>query len=198
MRPIVTILLTLVFVLSCTGNDNSDDGPKPIDKDVYNFEFTNYHISNIVLYKGPTGQKTDPNETFLSNYWSYYKEPSWKKISLDLKNNSIQLVSGTSSDVTYTIKIVNDSIFTTKNSEFNYIGNFNKSESLFTLKRSFIYEKKMPRNDVNALMISQKSSFGATLHQNIFGNGIFSSPSEMTESDDEVLWSNIDYVYKEL
>lgn len=198
MRPIISIILTLAFVLSCSGNDNSDDHPSPINKDVYNFEFINYHVSNIVLYKGPMGQKTDPNETYLSNYWSFYKEPSWKKISLDLKNNSIQLISGTSTNANHHVKIVNDSVFTVDNTELTYIGTFNKTEPTFTLKRSFNYIKKMPREHGNGLLITQKNIFGTTQHKNIFGSSIFNSPADMTDTGDLVLWGNVEYTFKKL
>lgn len=189
--------LMSLSVISCGNNDNMIDDPRPIDQKIKNFEFNNYAVKNTVLYKGSSGQKTTPDESYLKNHWSLYQEPTWKNIRLDLKNNSIQLISGTSADVTYHIKIVNDSVLITDfDNKPNYLGDFNKNTSTFTLKRTFRYVKRAPRNN-EGLMIAQNTFFGTTEYQNIFGT-VFTSPSEMTETEDKVLWSNVEYYYKSL
>ncbi|PQA95935.1 hypothetical protein B0A69_06080 [Chryseobacterium shigense] len=186
-------------MISCSGNDDAvAENILPAEKQVYTFEYKNYTVQGISAYKGPSGQKTAPSESYLSTYWSTYQEPAWKKISLDLKNNSLQLISGTSSDITYAVKIEKDSVFISENNEQTFAGIFNRNESSFTLKRSFRYVKKMPRDSNSALTISQKAVFGMTAYQDIFGNNVFSSPSEMTVNGDDILWSNIDYHYKNL
>ncbi|AZA77579.1 hypothetical protein EG347_08660 [Chryseobacterium sp. G0186] len=189
--------VTSLFLISCGNNDNIMDDPRPIDQEIRNFEFKSYAVKNTVLYKGAAGQKTTPDESYLTNYWSTYQEPTWKNIRLDLKNNSIQLISGTSADVSYTIKITNDSVLIKdNNNQPNYIGNFNKSTSMFTLKRTFRYIKRVPRNH-GGLIIAQNTFFGTTQYENIFGIA-FTSPLDMTETGDTVLWSNIEYYYKSL
>ncbi|MGU3376095.1 hypothetical protein [Chryseobacterium sp. M5A1_1a] len=187
--------LMLLFLLSCGNNDNIMDDPRPIDQEIRNFEFKGYTVKNTVLYKGSAGQKSTPDESYLKNYWSMYETPTWKTISINLKNNTIQLISGTSADLSYSIKIVNDSVLINDNSNKpNYIGDFHKGTSTFTLKRTFRYIKKAPR-DHGALIINQNTDFGITQYENVFGT-IFTSPSEMTKTDDTVLWSNIEYYYK--
>lgn len=199
MKYLSLFILATLPMISCSGNDDSvAEHIQPVEKQVYNFEYKTYNVQNISVYKGPTGQKTDPSESYLSTYWSTYREPAWKKISLDLKNNSLQLISGTSADTTYIVKIEKDSVFITENNEQNLVGIFNRSESSFTLKRSFRYIKKMPRENTNALTISQKAVFGITVYQDIFGKTVFNHPSEMTATGDDIVWTNIDYHYKNL
>lgn len=199
MKYSFLFILAALPMLSCSGNDDSTiETPKPAEKEVFQFEYKNYAVQNISVYKGPSGQKTDVSESYLNSYWSTYQEPAWKKISLDLKNNSLQLISGTSADLTYSVKINQDSIFITENNEQNFIGIFNRSESSFTLKRSFRYVKRMPRENMNALTISQKAIFGITAYQDIFGKSVFDNPSAMTATGDDIVWTNIDYQYKNL
>ncbi|HCM34643.1 hypothetical protein [Chryseobacterium sp.] len=190
-------VMMLLSLVSCGNNDNIIDDPRPIDHEIRNFEFRNYTVKNTVLYKGSSGQKSTPEESYLKNYWSSYQEPAWKIISLDLKHNSIKLISGTSANASYPIKIINDSVLINENGiKPNYLGDFNKETSTFTLKRTFRYIKKAPR-DHGALFINQNTDFGITQYENVFGT-VFTSPSEMTEADDIVLWSNIEYHYKSL
>ncbi|WP_223606043.1 hypothetical protein [Chryseobacterium sp. OSA05B] len=199
MKKSFYIILTSLLAVSCSGSDDQIiENPKPVEKEVYQFQYKNYTVQNITVYKGPSGQKTDVSESYLNNYWSTYQEPAWKKISLDLKNNSLQLISGNSADITYSVKIENDSVFINENNEQNFIGIFNRSESSFTLKRSFRYVKKMPRENVNALTISQKTVFGMTAYQDIFGKSAFDNPSSMDTTGDDILWVNMDYYYKNL
>ncbi|KFF17160.1 hypothetical protein [Chryseobacterium sp. JM1] len=199
MKKSFYIILTSLLAVSCSGNDDQIiENPKPVEKDVYQFQYKNYTVQNIAVYKGPSGQKTDVSESYLNSYWSTYQEPAWKKISLDLKNNSLQLISGNSADIKYAVNIEKDSVFINENSGKSFVGIFNKNEASFTLKRSFRYVKKMPRENISALTISQKTVFGMTAYQDIFGNSIFSSPSEMTEAGDDVLWSTIDYYFSSL
>lgn len=193
----ITFISLLTF--SCSRNeDTTSEIIKPSSKEIYIFEYKNYSVQNISAYKGPNGQRTEPNESYLNNYWSTYREPSWKKINLNLKNNSIQLISDTSADLNYSIKIENDSVFIHENNEQNFIGLFNKTEPSFSLKRSLIYIKKMPREDNDALIISQRTIFGITKYEDIFGKYLFNSPSELTIIGDDILWSNIDYYYQHL
>lgn len=199
MKYLSLIILAALPMISCSGNDDSiAENIQPAEKQVYTFEYKTYNVQNISVYKGPSGQKTDPTESYLNTYWSTYQEPAWKKINLDLKNNSLQLISGTSADVTYAVKIEKDSVFITENNEQNFAGIFNRNESSFTLKRSFRYIKKMPRENTNALTISQKAVFGITGYHDIFGKSVFNNPAEMTAAGDDILWTNIDYHYKNL
>lgn len=197
MKYFALLILTALPMISCSGNEESTiENSKPAEKQVYAFDYKNYAVQSISAYRGPSGQKTHPQESYLKQYWTTYQEPAWKKINLDLKNNSLKLVSGVSADLTYSIKIEKDSVFISENNGMAFIGIFNKNEASFILKRSFRYIKKMPRENVNALMISQKAVFGNTDDQDIFGNGIFSSPAEMTETGDDIVWTNVDYYYK--
>ncbi|UCA62255.1 hypothetical protein KB553_23530 (plasmid) [Chryseobacterium rhizoplanae] len=197
-KPFYTIL-TFLFAVSCGGNDDQIiENPKPVEKDVYQFQYKNYTVQNITVYKGPSGQKIDVPEPYLNSYWSTYQEPTWKKISLDLKKNSLHFISGTSADIKYTINIEKDSVFVNENSGKNFVGIFNKNEASFTLKRSFRYVKKMPRENVNALSIFQKTVFGMTTYQDIFGKISFDNPSSMDAIGDDILWANMDYYYNSL
>lgn len=199
MKYFPLLILIALPMMSCSENDDSvTENPRPAEKDVYAFDYKSYAVQSISAYKGPSGQKTSPAESYLKHYWSSYQEPAWKKISLDLKNNSLQLISGGSADLTYSMKIEKDSVFINENNGLSFIGLFNKSDASFTLKRSFRYIKKMPRENVNALTISQKAVFGDTGYQDIFGNGVFSNPLEMTETGDDIIWTNVDYYYKNL
>ncbi|PKF74375.1 hypothetical protein [Chryseobacterium sp. PMSZPI] len=188
--------MAFVALLSCGTNDNTIEDPRPVDKEMYHFDFKSYQVTGTVLYKG--AQRSTPDESFLNKYWALYQEPAWMKINLDMKNNSIKLVSESSTDFTYKFTISNDSVFINdNNSKPNYIGNFNKNTSTFTLKRTFRYIKKVPREDHDGMLITQNTLFGTTQYENIFGN-IFTTHTEMTKTEDQVLWSNIEYYYKAL
>lgn len=187
-------------LISCGNNDNTIDDPKPIDKEMYQFEFKSYAVRGTTLYTGSFGSKSNPDESYLSKYWSMYQEPAWKKISLDLTNKTIKLISETSTtDFTYNFTIVNDSVLIKENTtnKPTYIGDFNKNTSSFTLKRTYRYIKRVPRTNEEGLLITKSAHFGTTQYENIFGN-IFTAPSEMVRSEDQVLWTNIEYYYKKL
>ncbi|RNA61500.1 hypothetical protein D1631_05930 [Chryseobacterium nematophagum] len=199
MKKSFYIILTSLLAVSCSSNDDQTiENPKSVEKEVYQFQYKNYTVQNITVYKGPSGQKIDVPESYLNSYWSTYQEPAWKKISLDLKNNSLKLISGTSADIKYPVNIEKDSVFINENSGNIFVGIFNKNEASFTLKRSFRYVKKMPRENVNALNISQKTVFGMTVYQDIFGKSVFDNPSSMDATGDDILWTNMDYYYKNL
>lgn len=198
MKYLFYALMTALSLISCENNDNTHDDPRPIDKEMYQFEFKSYAVKETILYRGSFGDKSNPQESILSNYWSMYKEPAWKKIVLNLKDNSIQLIAGNSADATYSIKIINDSVFINdKGSKLNYIGDFNKGNSSFILKRTLQYMKREPRGNDNGLTVVQSVSFGTSQYSNMFGI-LFITPSDMTKSKDQVLWSNIEYYYKKL
>lgn len=187
-------------LISCENNDSTIDDPRPVDKEVYSFQFKSYTVKNTVLYQGAKGEKSTPDESYLNDYWSLYQEPVWEKINLDLKNKTIKLFSETSiTDFTYSFTITNDSVLIKENNNNKptYIGDFHKDTSTFTLKRTYRYVKKVPRNDHDGLLITKSAHFGTTQYENIFGN-IFSTPSEMIKAGDQVLWTNIEYSYKEL
>lgn len=196
--PFYAAMISLSLI-SCGNNDNTIDDPKPIDKEIYQFEFNSYAVKNTVLYQEAKGEKSTPDESYLNKYWSLYQEPAWEKISLDLKNKTIKLLSETSTtDFTYSFTMVNDSVMIKENNNNKptYIGDFHKDTSSFTLKRTYRYVKKVPRDDHDALLITKSAHFGTTQYENIFVN-IFSTPSEMIKTGDQVLWSNIEYSYKE-
>ncbi|RXM39739.1 hypothetical protein BOQ62_09955 [Chryseobacterium sp. CH21] len=193
-------LMMALSIISCENNDNTHDDPRPIDKEMYQFEFKSYAVKNTVLYKGSNGEKSTPDESYLNDYWSLYQQPAWEKITMNLKNKTIRLISGTSStDFTYSYTIVNDSVLINDNNmnKPTYIGDFNKNSSSFTLKRTYRYIKRVPRHDEDGLLITKSAHFGTTQYENIFGN-IFTNPSEMIKSGDQLLWSNIEYYYKRL
>ncbi|WP_288436320.1 hypothetical protein [uncultured Chryseobacterium sp.] len=191
-------LMTALSIISCENNDNTHDDPRPIDKEMYLFEFKSYSVKNTVLYKGSNGEKSTPEESYLNDYWKEYRQPAWEKISLDLTSKTIRLISENSStDFTYSFTIVNDSVLI-KEKAMNtpsYIGDFDKSTSSFTLKRTYRYIKRVPRADEEGLLITKSAHFGTTQYANVFGN-IFTNPSQMIKSGDQVLWTNIEYYYK--
>jgi len=193
MKTILKLSLGVLFLMSCGGNNEETEALQPQEKQMYHFEYKNYSVKTIEVYKGPFGNSGSPDESYLSSYWSLYQEPNWKKISLNLENHSLQLIAGNSSDANYKITIDKDSVFIAENHQL--IGIFNKNESSFTLKRSFRYIKKMPRA-ASALTISQKVVFGTSDYKDLFGGPLFATHSDMTVNQDKVLWSNIDYYYK--
>lgn len=196
MKYLFYAALISLSLISCGNNDNVIEDPKPIEKEVYQFDFKSYAVKETILYTGTSGSKTLPQESFLSSYWSTYQQPAWKKIILDLKNSSIQLIAGNSADAVYNIRISNDSVLINdKASKRRYIGDFNKKNSTFALKRTLQYMKREPRDNGNGLTIVQNVSFGMTQYDNMFGI-LFTTPSEMIKSGDQVLWSNIEYYYK--
>ncbi|NIF04371.1 hypothetical protein F3J23_02860 [Chryseobacterium sp. Tr-659] len=196
MKYSIYAALALMSLASCENNDNRTDDARPVDKQAYQFKFHAYKVRETVLYTGSWGQKSNPEESYLSNYWSSYQEPVWKEIYLDMKNSSLKLISGTSADLTYSIKIVNDSVLINDNSgKPDYIGDFNANNSTFTLKRTLRYLKRVPRNESYGLTIAKSFFFGTTEYSNMFGI-IFNSPTDMTQSEDVVLWSNVEYYYK--
>ncbi|MDW9380400.1 hypothetical protein [Chryseobacterium sp. JV558] len=197
--PFYAAMISLSMI-SCGNNDNTIDDPKPIDKEMYQFEFKSYAVKGTTLYTGSFGSKSNPDESYLNKYWSMYQEPAWKKISLDLTNKTIKLISETSStDFTYSFKIENDSVLIKENNtnKPTYIGDFNKENSTFTLKRTLQYMKRESRESGNGLTVVQNVSFGTTQYDNMFGI-LFITPSDMTKSGDQVLWTNIEYYYKKL
>ncbi|KFF75416.1 hypothetical protein HX13_04355 [Chryseobacterium sp. P1-3] len=102
-----------------------------------NFDFKSYAVKETILYTGTSGSKTLPQESFLSSYWSTYQQPAWKRIVLDLKNSSIQMIAGNSADAVYNIRISNDSVLINdKASKSRYIGDFNKKELHFYFKEN--------------------------------------------------------------
>ncbi|CAM3113278.1 hypothetical protein DRF59_17750 [Chryseobacterium flavum] len=191
--------LISLSLISCGNNDNVTEDAGPIEKEVYQFDFKSYAVKETILYTGGTsGSKTFPQESFLSSYWSTYQQPAWKKIVLDLKNNSIQLIAGNSADAIYNINISNDSVLINdKVSKPRYIGDFNKKNSTFTLKRTLQYMKRERRDNGNVLTIVQNVSFGTTRYDDMFGI-LFTTPADMIKAEDQVLWSNIEYYYKQL
>ncbi|GAE64783.1 hypothetical protein H3Z85_02350 [Chryseobacterium indologenes] len=194
MKHLLYSMACMAF-FSCGNNDNTIDDPKPIDKDVYHFQFKYYRIKDTVLYQGSTGKKSTPEESYLNTYWEFYKEPAWKQIELNMKSHSITLISGTSEKTTYPFTLSNDSVLIhNNNAKPDYIGDFDKNNASFTLKRTFRYIKKVPRNDSEGLLIHKNSLFGTTEFQNIFGT-VFTNPADMTKSEDQILWTNIEYTF---
>uniref|UniRef100_UPI003C6C4F82 hypothetical protein n=1 Tax=Chryseobacterium cucumeris TaxID=1813611 RepID=UPI003C6C4F82 len=132
--PFYIAMLSLSMI-SCENNDNTIDDPRPVDKNVYQFQFKSYVVKNTVLYQGAKGEKSTPDESYLNKYWSLYQEPAWEKISLDLKNKTIKLLSETSTtDFTYSFTMMNDSVMIKENNNNKptYIGDFHKDTSSFT------------------------------------------------------------------
>lgn len=198
MKTIIHLVILIFAFASCSNTDNIDE-PQPAVKNVYQFTYSksNYSVKDITLYKGSAGEKSHPNETYLKNYWDIQLIP-WEKISVDVKKNLIYLNTGTSAEKSYSIERKKDSLFIPDNNELTYIGLFNQNNNSLQIRRSFRVSTKMPREN-SGLIHSKRNIIGLTRYQDMFYKyGTFESPAGMTEPDDEVLWSNIDYNYQSL
>ena len=72
-------------MISCENNDNTIDDPRPVDKNVYQFQFKSYVVKNTVLYRGQKEKNLLWMNLISTSIGVCTREPAWEKISLDLK-----------------------------------------------------------------------------------------------------------------
>lgn len=84
MKVIINLVLLALAVTSC-GRDN--DSSEIIEKTSYNFVYTNsYKVNDIVLYKGPLGDKENPKRRIYQKYMELtYSTPEYSQIDVDTK-----------------------------------------------------------------------------------------------------------------
>ncbi|MCY0970758.1 MULTISPECIES: hypothetical protein [Chryseobacterium] len=196
MKLFTYIILAALTCIACENEGQVETTTTtPVSSTKYSMNFKTYTVNNVNLFKGPSGNSITADESYIQNYWSLYKESSWKKVELDLENMTVKLVADNASDLKYNISIKQDSVFIKENSNTEYFGNFDKSTSSLKLKRVFKYIKKAPADSSQALFISKTTGFGIANYNNIFPSSTFSGPGNMTNSGDEVFWANITYNY---
>jgi len=196
MKLFTYIILAAFTCIACE-NDNQIEATTtiPVSSTKYSMNFKTYTVNNVNLFKGPSGNSISVDESYIQNYWSLYKESSWKKVEIDVKNMTVKLFTDNAADLKYNISIKQDSVFIKENNSTEYFGNLDKSTSSLKLRRVFKYIKKVPADGSQSLYISKTTGFGIANYNNIFPSSTFSTPGNMTNSGDEVFWANITYNY---
>lgn len=193
MKIYIYLITAVFFFISCRSEDTVKLLPDPSSN--YKFIFKNYNVDNLNLYKGPSGSSVSVNENYIENYWSLYKEPNWKYVEINLKEMSLNLIAGNSSDIKYPIILKNDLVFISKNNKIDYFGSFDKNRTSLTMQKYFKYIKKIPTDLSQALYISQSTDFGIATMSSVFSSSVFQSPNSMNQVGDEVFWTNITYTF---
>lgn len=196
MKIYVFLIAIALTCIACGGDDEiTSSDPVPVSSKIYNLNFKSYTVNNVNLYKGPSGNSMNVDEGYIQNYWTLYKEPSWKKAELNLEEMSLKLVTENASDLKYSISLKQDSVFINENNNIEYLGNFDKSASSLKIKRVFKYVKKVPSDNSQSLFVSKATGFGIAKYNNFFPSVTFNNPAGMTQVGDEVFWANITYNY---
>lgn len=195
----ILIIFTFIFFTSCSSREDNvvPLPPKPpIEKSVYNFTYNdNYELLDVNLYKGPKGEKENADRDY---YKKYYGTARWNKIKLDLKKDSIYLRFNIKDDEfeKYKFKLKGDSVFINYYGNDQYLGIFNKNTKTFKSDRSYISIIKIPREEGEPYLSSQKPIIGDTKYKNVFGgNNWFSKPSDLIKNEDKVFWCNLSFYY---
>lgn len=193
MKTIISLALLTLAVTSCSRNNDEPETIVPVEKTSYNFVYTNsYKVNDIVLYKGPLGDKENPKEEFIKNTWNTYSTPEYSQIDVDTKNKIIQFHLG-ENVIEHPIEFSKDSIHISTDKVF--VGILDKKNEKLELSKSFYYIKKELDNSSSSF--SRFTKLGITKYKDIFGINTFSSPSEMNNKNDEIFWANLSYSYKQ-
>ncbi|MCI3938567.1 hypothetical protein MQX03_15315 [Chryseobacterium aahli] len=195
MKIYLYLIIAVFTCMACGNDDNEATTNPPVSSSKLSLSFKNYIVNNINLFKGPSGNSMNVNESYIQNYWTLYKEPSWKKVEINLEEMSLKLITETTADLKYNISLKQDSVFIKENNNTEYLGNFDKNTSSLKIKRVFKYVKKVPADNSQSLFVSKTTGFGIANYSNIFPSSTFSSPSNMTQIGDEVFWANVTYNY---
>lgn len=196
MKIYVYLITAALTCIACGGDDEvATSTPVPLSSNNYKMTFKNYIVSNVNLYKGPSGNAMNVDESYILNYWTLYKESSWKKVDLNLEDMTLTLMTENTTDVKYPIVLKQDSVFIKENNSTEYLGNFDKSASSLKIRRFFKYVKKVPADNSQSLFVSKMTGFGIANYSNVFPSLTFSNPASMTQIGDEVFWANVTYNY---
>lgn len=195
MKIYLYLIIAVFTCIACGNDDNGATTNPPVSSAKLSLSFKNYVVNNINLFKGPSGNSMNVNESYIQNYWTLYKEPSWKKVEINLEEMSLKLITETTADLKYNISLKQDSVFIKENNNTEYLGNFDKNTSSLKVRRVFKYLKKVPVDNSQALFISKTTGFGIISYGNVFPSATFTSPSNMTQTGDEVFWANVTYNY---
>jgi len=189
-------LIIAVFTCMACGNDDLETAANPpVSPAKFSMSFKNYSVNNVNLYKGPSGSSMNVDESYIQNYCTLYKEPSCKKAEINLEEMSLKLITDNAADLKYNITMKQDSVFIKENDKTKFLGNFDKNTSSLKVRRVFKYLKKVPADPSQALLILKTTDFGILRYGNVFPSAAFSSPGNMTETEDEVFWANVTYNY---
>lgn len=195
MKIYIYLIIAVFTCLACESDDSEVTTSPPLASAKISLSFKNYVVNNVNLFKGPSGNSINVTESYIQNYWTLYKEPSWKKVEINLEEMSLTLITENSADLKYNISLKQDSVFIKENNNLEYLGDFDKNISSLKVKRVFKYLKKVPLDNSQALFISKITGFGIANYSNVFPSDTFTSPSNMTQTGDEVFWANVTYNY---
>lgn len=193
MKNLIKVICIACVIISCSRSNDTTEPELPAEKTNYSFTYNNsYKVNDIVLYKGPVGEKVTPKESYIQDYWSTYSVPDYDKIDINLNNKSIQLYFG-KNVLNHQIELSHDSIYTSKDKTF--IGVLDRKTEKLELAKSFYYIKKSLDN--SGTSFNRFTKLGLTKHKDIFDVNTFNNPSEMTDKNDEIFWANVSFSYKE-
>lgn len=195
MKKFLYLIIAALGCIACGNDDTETTITPPISSSKLNLSFKNYVVNNVNLFKGPLGNSLNVDENYIQNYWTMYKEPSWKKVELNLEEMSIKLMTENNTDLKYNISLKHDSVFIKENNQNEFFGNFDKTSSSLKIRRVFKYIKKVPTDNSQPLFISKTTGFGIVNSSDIFPSSTFASPANMSNIGDEVFWANITYKY---
>lgn len=190
---LISSFFILTILSGCSRNNDDTEALLSVEKNFYTFKYANaYKLNEIVLFKGPKGDKENPQEGFIKNVWDSYATPEYDQVDLDIKSKLIKLHLG-KKILENPIRFSNDSIFISP--ENSFIGTVNQNKYKLQLYKSFNYVKKDLEN--SALSFSRFTKLGEMEPQKIFGANTFLNPSEMKSVHDEVFWANISYSFEQ-
>jgi len=195
MKKFLYLIIPALGCIACGNDDTETTTNPPISSSQLNLSYKNYVVNNVNLFKGPSGNSLNVDENYIQNYWTLYKEPSWKKVELNLQEMSLKLITDNNTDLKYNISLKQDSVFIKENNQNEFFGNFDKTSSSLKIRRVFKYIKKVPADNSQPLFILKTTGFGIVNYSDIFPSSTFASPGNMSNIGDEVFWANITYNY---
>lgn len=189
------ILSLLIIVASCTNNDDGDF-TKPTEPDVVNknmYSFSNsFNIIDLNYYKGDKGNEYPTEaESFFNSQWSFYSDPSIKTISFT--NDSITINENLSIKK-FKYNNENNIISVKDNGNDLILGYLDAEKETFKLYKNFKSYYVILNEETNETLFSRSSEYGKINYNNMFPH-ILNNPKELTNKNEYIFWSNIEYIF---
>lgn len=189
------ILSLLIIVASCTNNDDGDF-TKPTEPDVVNknmYSFSNsFNIIDLNYYKGDKGNEYPTEaESFFNSQWSFYSDPSIKTISFT--NDSITINENLSIKK-FKYNNENNIISVKENGNDLILGYLDAEKETFKLYKNFKSYYVILNEETNETLFSRSSEYGKINYNNMFPH-ILNNPKELTNNNEYIFWSNIEYIF---
>lgn len=193
MKKIILSLLTIVA--SCTNNDDGDftkpTEPEVVNKNVYSFS-NSFNIVDLNYYKGDKGNEYPTEaESFFNSQWSFYSDPSIKTISFS--NDSITINENLSIKK-FKYNNENNIISVKENGNDLILGYLDAEKEIFKLYKNFKSYYVLLNEETNETLFSRSSEYGKINYNNIFPH-ILNNPKELTNKNEYIFWSNIEYIF---